>query len=83
MQELKFIKLEEKAITPSYGSKCAAGADLYALLGEEKTVIKAGQSKLIHTGIALQIPDGLVQGCPALSGDQEDAVASWLLFSPH
>lgn len=68
MEKIKFIKLNDKAIVPSYGTPFSAGADLYALLGEEKIEIKAGETKLIHTGIALQIPDGLVGLIYARSG---------------
>lgn len=67
METVKFIKLNEKAITPSYGSVCAAGADLYACMGEEVS-FNPGETKLIHTGIALQIPDGLVGLIYARSG---------------
>ena len=68
MEKIKFIKLNDKAIVPSYGTPFSAGADLYALLGEEKIEIKSGETKLIHTGIALQIPDGLVGLIYARSG---------------
>ena len=59
MEKVKYIKLDPKAITPSYGTPFAAGADLYACMGEDVS-IKAGETKLFHTGIAMQIPDGLV-----------------------
>ncbi len=48
-------KLDEKAILPTYGTPLAAGADLYALTGE---TIAPGETKLIHTGIAMEIPEG-------------------------
>ena len=48
-------KLDEKAILPTYGTAFAAGADLYALAGE---TIAPGETKLIHTGIAMEIPEG-------------------------
>ncbi len=68
MEKIKFVKLNDKAIVPSYGTPFSAGADLYALLGEERIEIKSGETKLIHTGIALQIPDGLVGLIYARSG---------------
>lgn len=68
MQKVKFVKLNSDAIVPSYGSLAAAGADLYACLDEEKTTFEAGETKLIHTGIALEIPDGLVGLIYARSG---------------
>lgn len=68
MQKVKFIKLDDNAIVPSYGSSAAAGADLYACLDEEKMTFQAGETKLVHTKIALEIPDGLVGLIYARSG---------------
>ena len=48
-------KLDENAILPTYGTEFAAGADLYALHAE---TIAPGETKLIHTGIAMEIPVG-------------------------
>ena len=67
MEKVKYIKLDPKAITPSYGTPFAAGADLYACMGEDVS-INAGETKLFHTGIAMQIPDGLVGLIYARSG---------------
>jgi len=50
-------KLEEGAELPTYGSEEAAGADVRALLQEE-LVIAPGESKLVRTGIRLEIPKG-------------------------
>ena len=55
---LRFKKLNEKAIAPTYGSEYAAGADLYALADEDIT-IEPGQTVLVHTGIAMEIPEGM------------------------
>lgn len=60
-------KLNERAIVPTYGSQFAAGADLYACEGGEVTV-EAGETRLIHTGIAMEIPEGLVGLVYARSG---------------
>ncbi len=60
-------KLNEKAITPTYGSAYAAGADLYACEGGEVTIAPA-ETRLIHTGIAMEIPEGLVGLIYARSG---------------
>lgn len=57
--KLNAKKLNDRAHIPSYGSLNAAGADLYALL-DEKLTINAGETVLVHTGIALAIPDGYV-----------------------
>ena len=54
---VNFIKLENNAIVPTYGTEFSAGADLYALPNAD-VEIKAGETVLIHTGIALQIPEG-------------------------
>ncbi len=54
---LRVKRLHPDAILPSYGSESAAGADLYALPGEDITV-PAGQTVLIHTGLSLEIPEG-------------------------
>ena len=52
-------KLNENAKVPTYGSSAAAGADLYACEAGEIT-IEPNQTKLIHTGLAMEIPEGLV-----------------------
>lgn len=67
MIKMNFKKLNEKAITPTYGTPFSAGADLYACEGEEVT-INSGETKLIHTGIALEIPEGYVGLIYARSG---------------
>ena len=68
MAIVKFIKLDESATIPSYGSACAAGADLYVCTKQDKIVFFPGETKLIHTGIALEIPEGLVGLIYARSG---------------
>lgn len=60
-------KLDKNAIIPTYGSSCAAGADLYALTDAPIT-IEAGATVLIHTGISMAIPDGYVGLIYARSG---------------
>ena len=60
-------KLNEQAIVPTYGSAYAAGADLYACEEGEVTV-NPGETRLIHTGIAMEIPEGLVGLIYARSG---------------
>lgn len=60
-------KLKENALVPTYGSAFAAGADLYAC--EDLPVeILPGETKLLHTGIAMEIPDGWVGLVYARSG---------------
>ena len=60
MNTVRVKKLNEKAILPKYGSLCAAGADLYALTEGETVTFAPGETKLIHTGIAMEIPTGYV-----------------------
>ncbi len=60
-------KLNETAKVPTYGSSAAAGADLYACEAGEIT-IAPNETKLIHTGIAMEIPEGLVGLIYARSG---------------
>ena len=67
MLKVNFKKLNENAVKPTYGTEFAAGADLYACEGGEVT-IEAGETKLIHTGIALEIPEGYAGLIYARSG---------------
>ena len=60
-------KLHENATVPTYGSAYAAGADLYAC-EEADVVIAPSETKLIHTGLAMEIPEGLVGLIYARSG---------------
>lgn len=48
-------KLQKDAVLPSLGSAYAAGADLYSV--EELTILP-GETKLVHTGLAMEIPVG-------------------------
>lgn len=57
--KVEIKKLNENAVIPKYGTDFAAGADLYALIDGVVT-IAPGESKLIHTGVAMAIPKGLV-----------------------
>lgn len=67
MQTVRVKKLDKRAILPTYGSPSAAGADLYALIDNELT-LEAGQTTLVHTGIAMEIPEGFVGLIYARSG---------------
>ncbi len=58
-------KLSERAKLPVYGSAFAAGADLCALDAVE---IPAGETKFVHTGIAVELPAGTVGLVYARSG---------------
>lgn len=64
---VKIKKLNEKAIIPTYGSPYAAGADLYACI-ESKEIIKPNETKLIKTGLAIELPVGYAAFIYARSG---------------
>lgn len=55
--KINFLKLDNRAHTPKRGSDGAAGADLYAITDGE-LMIAPHTTVLIHTGLAVQIPDG-------------------------
>ena len=55
--EIKVKKLFPEAKLPTYGSDFAAGADLYAA-EPEAVRIAPGETALVHTGIAMEIPEG-------------------------
>jgi dUTP pyrophosphatase len=65
--KIKVTKLNENAILPTYGSTSAAGADLYNLPGED-VVIPPHKTVLIHTGLAMELPDGYAGFLFARSG---------------
>ena len=65
--DVKIKKLDEKAITPTYGSEFSAGADLYACLDDD-VEISPNETKFIKTGISVEIPEGFVLLVFARSG---------------
>ena len=67
MPKVQVKKLNEKAVLPTYGSAYAAGADLYAVC-EEDIVIAPNQTVLVHTGLAMEIPEGYAGLIYARSG---------------
>ena len=60
-------KLTKTAIIPTRGSSQAAGYDLYADIDEPVT-IEPHMTEIIHTGIAIEIPDGYFGAIFARSG---------------
>lgn len=64
---MKFKKLRENAKTPTYGSRDAAGADLYACSDTPINVVP-GKTVMVPTGIAVAIPTGYVGLIFARSG---------------
>ena len=55
--KVNFKKLDERAVMPTYGSEFSAGADLYAVLDGDLTLAVV-ETKLIHTCLSMEIPEG-------------------------
>lgn len=64
---VKIKKLDDGACIPTYGSKYSAGADLYALV-DDHIVVNPGETKLIRTGLAMEVPEGFAGLIYARSG---------------
>lgn len=64
--KIRIKKLHEGAIVPTYGTEYSAGADLYNL--DEALRVEPHATVLVHTGIALEIPEGYVGLIFARSG---------------
>ena len=67
MEIIKFTRLRDNAIIPTKGSKEAAGFDLYACLDAPVT-INPGETRLIGTGLAFELPKNTFAGIFARSG---------------
>lgn len=65
--QVRLKKLNQNAIIPTYGTEFSAGADLYACMDSPVT-IKPGETYLIKTGIAVEIPVGYAGLIYARSG---------------
>ena len=67
---VRIKKLSELATLPTYGSEFAAGADLYACIDSPsgEVTVEPGQTILVHTALAMEIPKGLVGLIYARSG---------------
>ena len=55
--KMRFKKLNQKAIAPKRATAWAAGYDLYAAMEDEYTDILPNETKLIGTGIAIELPN--------------------------
>lgn len=64
---VKLKKLTPNAVIPTYGTLQSAGADLYSGMDTVIT-IAPGETQFIKTGIAIEIPEGLVGLIYARSG---------------
>ncbi|MBE6922437.1 MAG: dUTP diphosphatase [Ruminococcaceae bacterium] len=67
MENIPVKILREGAKLPTYGSVEAAGADLYACLEEDVTILP-GQTSFIPTGFAMAVPRGCAGLIYARSG---------------
>lgn len=65
--KVRIKKLNERAIIPTYGSAGSAGGDLYSA-EENDITVAPGQTAFIGTGLAVEIPQGLVGLVYARSG---------------
>lgn len=57
MEKISVKLLRPSARIPTYGTEASAGADLYACM-QDKVEVGPGQSVMIPTGIAMEIPKG-------------------------
>lgn len=65
--KINIKKLTETAILPERGSAYAAGYDLFADI-QEVQEIKPHETKMISTGLSMEIPEGYFGGIFARSG---------------
>jgi dUTP pyrophosphatase len=68
--EINIKRLNEHAVIPTYGSKEAAGADLYALVHNDTNIVEIlpHETAFIGTGLSMEIPEGYVGLVYARSG---------------
>ncbi len=64
---INIIKLNENAKLPERGSDFAAGYDLFANISQD-IIIAPHETKMIGTGLAMEIPEGYFGGVFARSG---------------
>lgn len=57
--KVKFKKLNENAVLPTYATEGSAAMDLYVIT-DSAVEIKPGESKVFDTGLAVEIPEGYV-----------------------
>lgn len=65
--KINIKKLKVDAVIPTRGSKQAAGYDLYAYT-QNPITIEPHKTELIHTGIAIEVPEGYFGAIVARSG---------------
>ncbi len=64
---INITKLNDSAKLPERGSAFAAGYDLFANI-EEEIIIAPHETKMVGTGLAMEIPEGYFGGIFARSG---------------
>lgn len=64
--KVKILKINEYATVPTYATEYSAGADLYNL--DIPVTVLPHETVLVHTGIAMEIPEGYVGLIFARSG---------------
>ena len=62
---MKIKKLHPDTVLPTQGSAAAAGYDLYSI---DTFCIVPGETRLVHTGLAIEMPEGFWGGIYARSG---------------
>lgn len=65
--KIRIKKLDSRAVIPTLGSEFSAGSDLYAVLDEDIS-IEPFETVFIHTGLAVEIPEGYAGLVYARSG---------------
>jgi len=65
--EINILRLTDSAKLPDRGSAFAAGYDLFADVAEDVTILPH-ETKMIGTGLAMEIPEGYFGGIFARSG---------------
>ena len=63
--QIKLKKLDPRAIVPTRGTAASAGSDLYAL---DAMTVPVGATVIVHTGVAVAIPEGYAGLIYARSG---------------
>ena len=66
--EIPLRHLDHESKTPTHGSPYSAGYDLYAQVGDEPLVIWQGDTRLVHTGISIALPNWCFGAIFARSG---------------
>jgi dUTP pyrophosphatase len=62
---MRIKRLHPDAVLPTQGSAAAAGYDLYSV---DTFCIEPGETRLVHTGLSIEIPEGFWGGIYARSG---------------